>query len=68
MDALNFEYPNYDRLDEGVEGAKRKRVVSILSRQAARFVKKDQEASKKMKTASEPKALTPKKQKLLWNP
>jgi hypothetical protein len=37
MDALNFEYPDYDRLDEGVGGAKRKKgVVSILSRQAAR--------------------------------
>jgi hypothetical protein len=33
MDALNFEYPDYDRLDEGVGGAKRKRVVSILKRQ-----------------------------------
>jgi hypothetical protein len=64
MDALYFEYPNYDRLDEGVEGAKRKRVVSILSRQAARSVKEDEEALKKMKTVSEPKALTPKKRKL----
>jgi hypothetical protein len=35
MDPLNFEYPDYDRLDEGSGGAKRKRVVSILSRQAA---------------------------------
>jgi hypothetical protein len=33
MDALNFGYPDYDRLDEGAGGAKRKRVVSILSRQ-----------------------------------
>jgi hypothetical protein len=31
MDAISFEYPDYDRLDEGV-GAKRKRVVSILNR------------------------------------
>jgi hypothetical protein len=35
MDALNIEYPDYERLDEGVGGAKRKRVVRILSRQAA---------------------------------
>jgi hypothetical protein len=30
---------------------KRKRVVSILSRQAARFVKEDEKAMKKAKTA-----------------
>jgi hypothetical protein len=59
-----FEYPDYDRLDEGAGGAKRKRVVNILSRQAARSVKEDQETLKKMKTVSEPKALTPKKRKL----
>jgi hypothetical protein len=40
MDALNFEYLDYERLNKGAEGAKRKRVVSILSRQAARMVKK----------------------------
>jgi hypothetical protein len=32
MDALNFEYPDYEKLDKGAEGVKRKRVVSILSR------------------------------------
>jgi hypothetical protein len=35
MDALNFDYPDYDKLDEGAEGTKRKGIVSILSRQAA---------------------------------
>jgi hypothetical protein len=64
MDALNFEYPDYDRLDEGAGGAKRKRVVSILSMQAVRSMKEDEATLKKMKTASEPKALAPKKQKL----
>jgi hypothetical protein len=49
MDALNFEYPDYERLDEGVGGAKRKRVVSILNRQAIRPVKEDQKAIKKQK-------------------
>jgi hypothetical protein len=68
MDALNFEYPDYDRLDEGARGAKRKRVVSILSRQAARSVKEDEEASKKMKTASKLKALAPKERKPDWMP
>jgi hypothetical protein len=64
MDALNFEYPDYDRLDEGAGGVKRKGVVSILSRQAARSVKEDEEALKKVKAASEPKAPAPKKRKL----
>jgi hypothetical protein len=32
MDALNFEYPDYERLNKGAEGAKRKRIVSVLSR------------------------------------
>jgi hypothetical protein len=64
IDALNFEYLDYDRLDEGAEGAKRKRVISILSRQAARSVKEDEKALKKVKIALEPKAPAPKKRKL----
>jgi hypothetical protein len=40
MDALNFEYPDYERLNKGDEGPKRKRVVSIIQRQAARMIKK----------------------------
>jgi hypothetical protein len=32
MDALYFEYLDYERLDEGAGGAKKKRVVSILKR------------------------------------
>jgi hypothetical protein len=53
MDALKFEYPDYERFDKGAEGAKRKRVVSILSMQAARMVKEDEKASKKRKTTPE---------------
>jgi hypothetical protein len=64
MDALNFEYPDYERLDEGARGGKRKRVVSILGRQATRSVKEDQKASKKQKTLSEPKDSAPEKRKL----
>jgi hypothetical protein len=63
MDALKFEYPDYERLDKGAEGVKRKRVVSILSRQAARMVKEDEKASKKRKTTHEPKAAAAKKRK-----
>jgi hypothetical protein len=29
MDALNFEYPDYERLNKGAEGEKRKKVVSV---------------------------------------
>jgi hypothetical protein len=64
MDALNFEYPDYKRLDEGAEGNKRKIIVSILSRQAIRSVKEDQKALKKQKTVSEPKVSAPKQRKL----
>jgi hypothetical protein len=64
MDALNFEYPNYERLDEGAGGVKRKRIVSILSRQVIRSVKEDQEALKKRKTVPEAKLSAPKKRKL----
>jgi hypothetical protein len=64
MDALNFEYPNYERLDEGARRVKRKMVVSILSRQAIRSIKEDQETSKKRKTVPEPKVSAPKIRKL----
>jgi hypothetical protein len=43
MDALNFEYPDYERLDRGAEGQKRKRVASVLDKEAAKLVKKDEE-------------------------
>jgi hypothetical protein len=64
MDALNFEYPNYESLDKGAGGVKRKRVFSILSRQAVQSVKEDQETLKKIKTMLEPKISAPKKRKL----
>jgi hypothetical protein len=63
MDALNFDYPDYEKLDEGAEGIKRKRVVSILSRQAARLIKEDANALKKPRTAQEPKIAISKKRK-----
>ena len=47
MDALNFEYLDYDTLDEGAGVGKRKRFVSILGKQAARSVKEDHKALKK---------------------
>jgi hypothetical protein len=63
MDALNFEYPDYERLSKGAEGIKRKKVVSVLSRQAARMVKEDEKTLKKRKSSPEPKLATSKKRK-----
>jgi hypothetical protein len=68
MDALNFEYPDYERLDKGAEWVKRKKIVSILSRQAARLVKEDEKNLKKAKSAPEPKAVISKKRKLDMTP
>jgi hypothetical protein len=68
MDTLNFEYPDYERLDKGAEGIKRKRIVSILNRQAARLVKEDENILKKAKSAPEPKAKVSKKQNLDMTP
>jgi hypothetical protein len=64
MDALNFDYPDYEKLDEGVEGIKRKRIVSILSRKAARLIKEDEKAIKKLRTTQELKMAISKKRKL----
>ena len=64
MDALNFEYPVYERLNKGAEGQKRKRIISILSRQAARMVKEDEEILKRRKSSPEPKVVAPKKRKV----
>jgi hypothetical protein len=47
MDALNFEYPDYQRLDEEAGRAKKKRVVSILKRQGMQSIEEDQRAGKK---------------------
>jgi hypothetical protein len=64
MDALNFEYPDYERLSKGAEGTKRKRVVSVLSTQAARMVKEDEKTLKKIKSSPEPKVVTSKKRRV----
>jgi hypothetical protein len=64
MDALNFECPDYERLNKGGEGQTRKRIVSVLSRQAARMVKEDEEILKRRKTSPEPKVAAPKKRKI----
>jgi hypothetical protein len=64
MDALNFDYPDYEKLDKGTEGIKRKRIVSILNRQATRLIKGDEKALKKTRTSQETKMAISKKRKL----
>ena len=63
MDALNFEYADYERLNKGAEGQKRKRIVSVVGRQPARMVKEDEEILKRKNLSPEPKAVAPKKRK-----
>jgi hypothetical protein len=63
MDALKFEYPDYGRLSKSAEGVKRKRIVSVLNRQAARMVKEDEKILKKRKSTPEPKVAALKKRK-----
>jgi hypothetical protein len=63
MDALKFEYPDYEQLNKGVEGTKKKRIVSVLSRQAARMVKEDEKILKKRKNSPELKVAVLKKRK-----
>jgi hypothetical protein len=46
------------------EGQNRKRIISVVSRQAARMVKEDEEILKKRKLSPEPKAVAPKKRKI----
>jgi hypothetical protein len=64
MDAVNFEYPDYERLNNGAKGKKRKRIISVVGRQAARMVKEDEEILKKRKLSPKPKAVAPKKRKV----
>jgi hypothetical protein len=56
MDAIGFEYPDYERLDKGAEGQKRKIVASALN-------KDDEDQPKKKKQESETKTIVPKKRK-----
>jgi hypothetical protein len=63
MDALNFDYPDYEQLGRGAEGQKRKRVSSALDKKATKLAKKDKEIFEKRKLSPEPKIATSKKRK-----
>jgi hypothetical protein len=61
MDALDFECPNYERLDKDAEGKKRKRVAGALN-------KDDEEQLKKKKPKPKPKTDASKKRKATATP
>jgi hypothetical protein len=64
MDALNFDYPDYEQLGKVVEGQKRKRVASTLDKEATtKLAKKDKETFEKRKLSPEPKIATSKRRK-----
>jgi hypothetical protein len=64
MDALKFEYPDYERLSKGAKGPKQKSVVSVMKRQAARMVEEDEKALKKKISSPKLKVAVPKKRKV----
>jgi hypothetical protein len=61
LDALNFDYPDYEQLGGDAEGPKRKRIVSALVKEGTKLAKKDKEISEKL--SPEPKIAAPKKRK-----
>jgi hypothetical protein len=63
MDALNFDYPDYEQLGKVAEGQKRKRVASALDKEGTKLAKKNKEISEKRKLSPEPKIAAPKKRK-----
>jgi hypothetical protein len=63
MDALNFDYLDYEQLGRGAEGQKRKRAANVLDKEATKLAKKDKETFEKRKLSPEPKIATSKKRK-----
>jgi hypothetical protein len=61
LDALNFDYPDYEQQGGDVEGPKRKRIASALDKEGTKLAKKDKEISEKL--SPEPKIAVPRKRK-----
>jgi hypothetical protein len=61
LDALNFDYPDYEQLGGDAEGPKRKRIVSALDKESTKLAKKEKEISEKL--SPEPKVAAPRKRK-----
>jgi hypothetical protein len=64
LDALNFDYPDYEQLGGDAEGQKRKRIVSVLDKKGTKLAKKDKEISEKRRLSPEPKIAAAKKRKV----
>jgi hypothetical protein len=62
LDALNFDYPDYEQLGGDVEGPKRKRIASALDKESTKLAKKEKEISEK--PSPEPKIAAPRKRKV----
>jgi hypothetical protein len=62
LDALNFDYPDYEQLGGDAEGLKRKRIASALDKEGTKLAKKDKKISEKLspepKIAASPKPKT----------
>jgi hypothetical protein len=63
LDALNFDYPDYEQLGGDAEGPKRKRIASALDKESTKLAKKEQEISKKL--SAESKVAAPRKRKAI---
>jgi hypothetical protein len=61
LDALNFDYPDYEQLGGDVGGPKRKRIASALDEESTKLAKKKKEISEKL--SPEPKVSVPRKRK-----
>jgi hypothetical protein len=64
LDALNFDYPNYEQLGGDAEGQKRKSIASVFDKEGTKLAKKDKEISEKRRLSPEPKVAAPKKRKV----
>jgi hypothetical protein len=61
LDALNFDYPDYEQLGGDAEGPKRKRIASALDKESTKLAKKEKEISEKLSPG--PKVAVSKKRK-----
>jgi hypothetical protein len=48
LDALNFDYPDYEQLGGDAEGPKRKRIASALDKESTKLARKEKEISEKL--------------------
>jgi hypothetical protein len=51
IDALNFDYPDYEQLGEDAEGPKRKRIACALDKESIKLARKEKEISEKPRVA-----------------